>query len=114
MRFKRSFTEPVPKRREDDFGKAGIAAFHGTARFAAQTTVEVGEETLAGRYVVIATGQIPADLEIPGAEHLTTSDQFLELDEPPRGILFPGRSQNRYLKGRLQGSTEWIEFEGRA
>src|SRR6202163_3349345 len=31
MRFKRSFTEPVPKRREDGFAKAGIAAFHGRA-----------------------------------------------------------------------------------
>jgi hypothetical protein len=45
MRFKRSFTEPVPKRREEGFEKAGIAAFHGTARFAAQTTVQVGPET---------------------------------------------------------------------
>jgi glutathione reductase (NADPH) len=90
MRFKRSFTEPVPKRREDGFAKAGIAAFHGTARFLAQTTVQVGEETLAGPYVVIATGEIPADLKIPGAEHLTTSDQFLELDELPRRILFIG------------------------
>jgi glutathione reductase (NADPH) len=26
VRFKRSFTEPVPKRREDEFAKAGIAA----------------------------------------------------------------------------------------
>jgi glutathione reductase (NADPH) len=43
-----------------------------------------------GRYVVIATGQAPADLEISGAEHLTTSDQFLELDEFPRRILFIG------------------------
>src|SRR5580658_3205820 len=90
MRFKRSFTEPVPKRREDGFARAGIAAFHGTARFAAQTTVQVGEETLVGRYVVIAAGQVPADLDIPGAEHLTTSDQFLELDELPRRILFIG------------------------
>jgi len=70
MRFKRSFTEPVPKRREDELAKGGIAAFHGTARFAAPTTVQVGEETLVGRYVVTATGQVPADLEIPGAEHL--------------------------------------------
>jgi glutathione reductase (NADPH) len=90
MRFKRSFTEPVPKRREDGFAKAGIAAFHGRARFAAQTTVRVGEETLEGRYVVIAAREIPANLEIPGAEHLTTSDQFLELDELPRRILFIG------------------------
>jgi glutathione reductase (NADPH) len=59
MRFKRSFTEPVPKRREDEFAKAGIAAFHGRARFTGPTTVRVGEETLTGRYVVIATGQVP-------------------------------------------------------
>jgi glutathione reductase (NADPH) len=90
MRFKRSFTEPVPKRREDEIAKAGIAAFHGRARFTGPTTLRVGEETLLGRYVVIATGQAPANLEIPGAEHLTTSDQFLELDELPRRILFIG------------------------
>jgi glutathione reductase (NADPH) len=90
MRFKRSFTEPVPKRREDGFAKAGIAAFHGRARFASPTTIQVEEETLEGRYVVIAAGEVPADLEIPGAEHLTTSDQFLELNELPRRILFVG------------------------
>jgi glutathione reductase (NADPH) len=90
MRFKRSFTEPIPKRREDGFAKAGIAAFHGRARFIGPTTVEVGKETLEGRYVVIAAGERPADLEIPGTEHLTTSDQFLELTELPRKILFIG------------------------
>src|SRR6202171_4234618 len=88
MRFKRSFTEPVPKRREGGFEKAGIAAFHGRARFAGPTTVQVGEETLEGRYVVIAVGEVPADLEIPGTEHLTTSDQFLELHGLPRRLLF--------------------------
>jgi glutathione reductase (NADPH) len=90
MRFKRSFTEPVPKRREDGFAKAGIAAFHGRARFAGPTTLQVGEETVEGRYVVIAAGMVPADLGIPGAEHLTTSDQFMELNELPRRILFIG------------------------
>jgi glutathione reductase (NADPH) len=90
MRFKRSFTEPVPKRREGGFAKAGIAAFHGRARLAGPTTVRVGEETLEGRYVAIAAGEVPAALEIPGAEHLTTSDQFLELNELPRRILFIG------------------------
>jgi len=90
MRFKRCFTEPVPKRGEDGFAKADIRAFHGRARFAGPTTVQVGEETLEGRYVVIGAGEVPADLEIPGAEYLTTSDQFLELDELPRRILFIG------------------------
>src|SRR5258708_10256265 len=29
MRFKRSFTEPVPKQREEGFAHAGIAELHG-------------------------------------------------------------------------------------
>jgi glutathione reductase (NADPH) len=90
MRFKHSFTDPVTKRREENFAKAGIAAFHGRARFVGPTTVQVGEEILEGRYVVIATGEAPADLAIPGSEYLTTSDQFLELNELPRRILFIG------------------------
>jgi glutathione reductase (NADPH) len=90
MRFKRSFTEPVPKRREDEFANAGIAAFHGRARFVGPTTIEVGEEKLEGRQVAITAGQVPADLEIPGTENLTTSDQFLDLSELPRRILFIG------------------------
>jgi glutathione reductase (NADPH) len=90
MRFKRSFTEPVPKRREDEFANAGIARFHGRARFVGPTTIDVGEEKLEGRQIVIATGQAPAKLEIPGAEYLTTSDQFLDLTDLPRRILFIG------------------------
>lgn len=90
MRFKRTFTQPVPKRREEAFAKAGIAAFHGRARFVGPNAVQVGEDVLEGRYVVIATGQRPVDLKIPGAEHLTTSEQFLELDHLPRRILFIG------------------------
>src|SRR3984957_13464490 len=90
MRFKRSFTEPVPKRREDGFAKAGIAAFLGEARFVGPTTLRVREETLKGRFVVIAAGMVPADLKISGAGHLTTSDQFLELNELPRKIVFIG------------------------
>src|SRR6202140_873958 len=84
MRFKRSFTEPVPKRREEGFAKAGVAAFHGRARFVGPTAVQVGEEILEGRFVVIAAGEVPADLEIPGNELLTTSDPFLELAQLPR------------------------------
>jgi glutathione reductase (NADPH) len=90
MRFKRSFTEPVPKRREEGLTRAGIAAFHGRGRFVGPNAVQVGDDALEGRYVVIATGQKPADLKIPGTEHLTTSDQFLELDELPKRILFIG------------------------
>lgn len=90
MRFKRSFTEPVPKSREQMFAKAGIVAFHGRAHFVGPSAVQVGDDTLEGRYVVIAAGQKPADLKIPGTEYLTTSEQFLELNELPKRILFIG------------------------
>jgi len=90
MRFKRTFTEPVPKNREAAFVKAGVATFHGRARFTGRSSIRVGEESLEGRHVVIAAGQKPADLKIPGMEYLTTSEQFLELDKLPRRILFIG------------------------
>src|SRR5579884_290832 len=33
MRFKRTFTDPVPAAREQAFAAAGIATYHGPARF---------------------------------------------------------------------------------
>jgi glutathione reductase (NADPH) len=90
MHFKRTFTQPVPKHREEGFAKAGIVAFHGRAHFVGPNAVQVGDEVLEARFVVIAAGQKPADLKIPGQEFLTTSEQFLELDELPRRILFVG------------------------
>src|SRR5713101_5376543 len=66
MRFKRSFTAPVPKNSEAGFAKAGIATFHGRAHFVERSIIQVGDEILAGRYVVIAAGQKPADLNIQG------------------------------------------------
>src|SRR6187431_1834093 len=41
IRFKRTFTEPVPADREQQFLQAGIAVFHGRARFTDKTTIHV-------------------------------------------------------------------------
>src|SRR5919108_6509023 len=90
IRFKRTFTDPVPQRREQSFAQAGITTFHGRARFVGASTVQVGENVVEGRYVVIATGAKAIPLPISGVEHLTTSDQFLELNELPPHILFVG------------------------
>ncbi|WP_447979948.1 dihydrolipoyl dehydrogenase family protein [Candidatus Nitrospira bockiana] len=90
MRFKRTFTDPVPQRREASFAGAGIATYHGRARFVGPTSIQVGEDRLDGRRIVVATGAAPMTLPIPGAEHLTTSDRFLELDELPSSLIFVG------------------------
>lgn len=90
MSFKRSFVASVPKRREESFAKAGIATFHGRASFIDRTSVQVGKDRLVGKHVLIATGAHPAKLNIPGEEHLITSDQFLELKKLPPRIIFVG------------------------
>jgi glutathione reductase (NADPH) len=90
MQFKRSFTQSVPKSREASFAKAGIEMFHGRARFVGPSAIQVGEDILEARYIVIATGAAPRRLNIPGENLLTTSDQFLEMDSLPRRILFIG------------------------
>jgi len=96
MQFKRKFTEPVPKNREDAFSKAGIDSFHGTARFIGPNTLKVTdhygnkEQTIQATNIVVATGAKPAKLNFTGEEHITTSDQFLDLDKLPHNIVFVG------------------------
>jgi len=90
MHFKRAMIAGVPERKEESFRRAGIDVFHGHARFTGATTLEVGDDLLEGKYVLIASGAKPAPLGIRGEEFLTTSTQFLELDELPRRIVFVG------------------------
>ncbi len=90
MRFKRTFTDPVPGKNEKWFAEAGIEMFHGPARFVGSTAVQGGDQVLEAKHVHIATGARPADLNIPGAEHVVTSTQFLELEKLPSRILFVG------------------------
>jgi glutathione reductase (NADPH) len=90
MRFKKTFTEPVPESTEKAFSKEGIAAFSGRAHFVDETTLKIGDDILTGRYVHIAAGAKPAILHIPGEEYLTTSTAFLELEKLPKQIVFVG------------------------
>lgn len=90
MRVKRATTDPVPERTEAGYETAGIEAFHGRARFVGPTTVAVGADRLTGRRVVIAAGSMPRPLEFAGAEHVATSDRFLELEVLPARLVFVG------------------------
>ena len=101
IHFKRTFTEPFPKYREEGYKKAGIVPFHGHARFIGWNTIKVeGEEkgnnnnntVLNGKRILVATGAKPMDLNIPGSANIITSDQFLEFGEDrlPNRIVFVG------------------------
>ena len=88
--FKRTFTNPIPRKMEESFAKQGIEAFHGLARFSAPDTVTVEGRVLKGRAIVIATGARPAPLRVPGAEHKIESDAFMELERLPERIVIIG------------------------
>jgi glutathione reductase (NADPH) len=90
MRFKRTFTDPVPASREAAFQKAGIATHHGAARFLGGDSLVVAGHELQAAHFVVASGAEPRRLDIPGEEHLRASTDFLELDELPMRIALVG------------------------
>jgi len=90
MRFKRSLVDPTTERTEQAWARMGVAQFHGRARFVGPTTLAVGGDQLTGRRILIAAGAVPAPLRFPGAELLTTSEQFLNLDRLPPRVVFVG------------------------
>ncbi len=90
MRFKRTFTDPVPANREKAFEKAGIATYHAPVRFVGPDKLSVDGQVAEARHFVIAAGARPRRLGVPGEEHLLTSTDFLELDQLPARIAFVG------------------------
>src|SRR5258705_13044021 len=88
--FKRTFTDPVPSKRERGFAEQGIDALHGVAQFIGPETVTVEGRPLKGCYMLIASGARPVQLHFPGAEHAITSDAFMELDQLPERVVMLG------------------------
>ena len=88
--FKRSMIDGTPRRTEESWAKIGVEQVHGRARFVGPTTLAVGNDRLTGRRIVIAAGAMPARLPFPGAERLTTSEEFMNLDRLPARLVFVG------------------------
>lgn len=90
MRFKRSLVDPTTRRTEQAWATMGVEQVHGRARFVGPTTLAVGDDRLTGRRILIAAGSMPVPLAFPGADQLTTNEEFLDLDRLPRRIVFVG------------------------
>ena len=88
--FKRSFTDAIPTKQEKHYRDLGIDPFHGLARFTGPNTIVVDGIALQGRYVLIATGARPIALNMPGGEHVISSERFLELEDLPARITMVG------------------------
>jgi glutathione reductase (NADPH) len=90
IRFKRTFTDPVPRNRNKTYEERGIDTYHGHAKFLGRNTLQVGDATLNARFIGIATGAAPRKLGIPGEKLVCTSDDFLAMESLPERIVFIG------------------------
>ncbi|MBD7908175.1 dihydrolipoyl dehydrogenase family protein [Sporosarcina gallistercoris] len=90
MAFKKTFTESIPENTEKKFKELGIDCYHGHAKFQSKTQIRIGEDVLTGKKIVIATGAQPVKLGLKGEELMIHSDDFLDLEEMPKKILFAG------------------------
>ncbi len=69
----------------------GVTTIAGEGRLVSPTTVQVGEDTVTGKNVILATGSYSRSL--PGLEiggRVITSEQALELDFVPKKVLVLG------------------------
>ena len=90
QQYKRSFTDPVPANSEMSFKKNGIDIYHGRACFISSSQLQVNDQTLSAKHLLIAAGAEPVKLPVAGSEHLINSTQFLALKKLPRRIVFVG------------------------
>lgn len=90
LREKNAFTKAVPARTLEGFQKAGIEFIAAAASFRDRNTLSAGGRPLRARCYILATGARPMPLSFPGAEHLTTSEAWLEQSTLPERIVFVG------------------------
>jgi glutathione reductase (NADPH) len=92
--FKQLFVDPVPEAAENHYREQGAATLHGLARFIGPDAVAVqspeGEVQLQAEHIFLGPGMTPRQLDIPGAEHLLISDDFLNLERLPRRMVLIG------------------------
>jgi len=87
---KQHFISGVPDRTVKNLQKTGIEFIAGTASFCDEQTLMVNGEKIHSRFYILATGAKPVELDIKGAAHVITSDEFLELNVLPPSIVFIG------------------------
>ncbi|PVW15330.1 dihydrolipoyl dehydrogenase family protein [Marixanthomonas spongiae] len=117
QKYKSTFTDAVPAATERDLKEAGIAMYHQSPQFLDENTLSVEGKTVKAKKIVIATGQKPLELKIPGREYLKVSDDFLDLPELPESIVFVGAGyigmEFAHIAARCGAKVTVVEFAPR-
>ncbi len=89
IRFKRTFTDPIPEQRVRELEAAGAITLHAQARFEGPQTLAVGNDRLQAQNVVIASGAQEIHVA-QGDDALLTSETFMEIEQLPQSLFFVG------------------------
>ncbi|ABM38841.1 glutathione-disulfide reductase [Polaromonas naphthalenivorans] len=69
---------------------AGVHVINGWATLAGAHTVEVGGQHYSAKNILIATGGKPSTPEVPGCEHVISSNEIFDLSPFPQRLLVVG------------------------
>lgn len=69
---------------------AGVEILEGTASIQDEHTVKINNKTITSKYILLATGGWPVIPNIPGKEHILTSNEFFHLKELPEEAIIVG------------------------
>ncbi|GAO99610.1 dihydrolipoyl dehydrogenase family protein [Fructobacillus ficulneus] len=90
MASKHAMIDGFPAVLDQIFAKAGINLYRGRGRLLDAHTVEVNNEKLTTKNIVLATGLRDSTLPVPGHEFIHTSKDFLDLPTLPESMIFIG------------------------
>ncbi|MFI5444199.1 glutathione-disulfide reductase [Polaromonas sp. UC242_47] len=69
---------------------AGVQIIEDWATLAGKHSIEVGGKTYSAKHILIATGGTPTVPEVPGREHVITSNEIFDLAPFPKRLLVVG------------------------
>ncbi|MEO2099864.1 MAG: NAD(P)/FAD-dependent oxidoreductase, partial [Flavobacteriaceae bacterium] len=117
QKFKHKFTDAIPAATEKDLAALDIKMYHQSPKFLDENTLSVEGKTVKAKKIVIATGNKPMPLKIPGAELMLNSDDFLELEKLPESMIFIGAGyigmEFAHIAARLGVEVTVIDTEPR-
>lgn len=96
------------KRIREMLEQSGARYIQGRARLISANEVVVADKTYSARRILIATGSEAEVQDIPGKEHLLTSDRIFDLEKLPGRILIVGGG---YIAGEFAGIFHGLGVE---
>ncbi|WP_461215475.1 dihydrolipoyl dehydrogenase family protein [Lacticaseibacillus sp. GG6-2] len=90
MTYKHQLIDPLAPTMAQLFTQLGVTMIEGTGKLVDAHTVAVNDKTYSSEFIVLGTGQRPANLNIDGQDLIHDSREFLDLPEMPQRLVFIG------------------------